>query len=64
MRIRDRVICDFGNCRASHSDSETPATAKFEHRLPVGEISVLDGLAQRLFLGLLQRRLRLLVEAR
>ncbi len=32
--------------------------------MAVGEIGVLDGLAQRFFLGLLQRGLRLLVETR
>src|ERR1700682_873331 len=41
-----------------------PAASEFEVRLPVGEIGMFDGLAQRFLLGLLQRGGRLLVEAR
>jgi hypothetical protein len=55
------VAC--GNCRAIHSDSERPAAAELEDGLAAGKAGMLDGLAQRFLLRLLQGGDAGLVEA-
>ena len=58
------VTCACGNCRAIHSDSEPQPQPSSRIDWSVGDIGMLDGLAQRFLFGLLQRGCRLHVEAR
>ena len=64
VRIRHRRDLRMRKLPRHPQRQRAPAAAEFEDRLAVGELGMLDGLAQRLFLGLLQGRGRLLVEAR
>ena len=61
MRIRHRCNLRAWKLPRHPQRQRTPATAKFEDRLPIGKVSVRDGLAQRFFLSLLQRGFGLLV---
>ena len=64
MRVGNRRDLRVRKSPRHPQRQRTPAAAEFEDRLAVGQFRMLDGLAQRLFLGLLQCRGRLLVEAR
>ena len=59
VRVRHRSDLRMRKLPRHPQRQRAPAAAEFEDRLAVGEIGVLDGLAQRLFLGLLQRGCRL-----
>ncbi len=56
------VIRACGNCRAANSDSEPQPQPSSRIDLPIGELGMLDGLAQCFLLGLLQGRVLVLVE--
>src|ERR1700687_2790903 len=57
------VTCDFGNCRAIHSDSEPQPQPSSRIDCPSAR-SACSTVWRSLLLGVLQRRRRLLVEAR